>query len=136
MRVLFWYMDRFGYYPAIKNLENTESADDGAEFEKAIVAFIHGEEADEKNASKTETKLVKNIKWLAGKLECKKIVLHSFAHLGESKCDPQFLKDMFDRVEKRLGNTGYHVVQTPYGYFLDIKIDAPGKSLARVYKEF
>ncbi|MGD9899066.1 MAG: threonyl-tRNA synthetase editing domain-containing protein, partial [Calditrichaceae bacterium] len=40
------------------------------------------------------------------------------------------------RVETRLDNTGYNVTQTPFGYFLDIKIDAPGKSLARVYKEF
>ncbi|MGD9900634.1 MAG: threonyl-tRNA synthetase editing domain-containing protein [Calditrichaceae bacterium] len=136
MRVLFWYMDHFGYYPAIKNLENTSSVDDGAEFENTIVAFIHGEKTDEDDASKTETKLVKNIKWLAGKLECKNIVLHSFAHLGESKCEPQFLQELFDRVETRLDNTGYNVTQTPFGYFLDIKIDAPGKSLARVYKEF
>jgi len=32
--------------------------------------------------------------------------------------------------------TDYAVAQTPFGYFLDISIKAPGKSLARVYKEF
>lgn len=135
MRLLLWYMDEFDFHPALKNLESADEAKDGHVTE-AIVAFIHGEEKDEKEASKAETKLVKNIKWLAGKLECKNIVLHSFAHLGTSKCDPQFLKELFGRTEERLKNVGYTVQQTPYGYFLDIKMIAPGKSLARVYKEF
>jgi len=31
-------------------------------------------------------------------------------------------------------NAGYTVHQTPFGYFLDLQIDAPGFSLARVFK--
>jgi hypothetical protein len=27
-------------------------------------------------------------------------------------------------------------VQTPYGYFNDLSMDAPGHPLARIYKEF
>ena len=34
-----------------------------------------------------------------------------------------------------LENADYQVEQTPFGYFLDLKVDAPGFSLARVYKE-
>ncbi len=135
MRILLWYMDEFDFHPAIKNLESADEGRDG-HITKAIVAFIHGEEKDEEASSKVETKLVKNIKWLSGKLACKNIVLHSFAHLGTSKCDPQFLKALFDRTEERLKSVGYAVQQTPYGHFLDIKMVAPGKSLARVYKEF
>ena len=136
MRVLFWYMDSFEYAPAIKNLDWAETVSTGAEFTDAIVAFVHGEAEDEQNYSKEETKLVKNIKWLAGKLNCKTIILHSFAHLGESKCEPAFLKQLFNRAQDRLEATDYAVAQTPFGYFLDISIKAPGKSLARVYKEF
>ncbi len=136
MRVIFWYMNSFAYEPAIKNLEQAETVTKGATFEKAIVAFVHGEEKDVDEASKVETKLVKNLKWLSGKLECTNIVLHSFAHLSESKSEPGFLKELFDRTEARLKNVGYTVAQTPFGYFLDINLSAPGKSLARVYKEF
>jgi Icc-related predicted phosphoesterase len=136
MRVLFWYVEEFKYVTAIKNLESVEDIAKKKTVADAIVAFIHGEEADENNASKVETKLIKNIKWLAGKLECKRIVLHSFAHLGNSKCDPQFLIKLFDNAEKRLKDVGYETEQTPFGYFLDLDMKAPGKSLARVYKEF
>ncbi|HGY55652.1 MAG TPA: hypothetical protein ENK44_08130 [Caldithrix abyssi] len=136
MRVLFWYMDRFAYKPAVKNLDDVETVNEAGQAENAVVAFVHGEEKDEENPGKAETKLIKNIKWLAGKWDTKKVVLHSFAHLGESKCDPACLKALFDRAEERLAAVGYDVAQTPYGYFLDIEIAAPGRSLARVYKEF
>jgi len=136
MRVIFWYMESFEYHPALKNLEQADIVTKGAAFEDSLVAFIHSEEQDEENASKVETKLIKNIKWLSSKLDCKNIVLHSFVHLAETKCDPQFLKQLFNRAEERLKGTGYAVAQTPFGYFLDISISAPGKSLARVYKEF
>lgn len=136
MRVIFWYMDSFKYHPALKNLESAEEVRKGNEIKESIVAFIHAEEKDEENASKVETKLIKNIKWLAGKLNCQSIVLHSFAHLSESKSNPDFLKILFDRARQRLESSGYKVSQTPFGYFLDIELSAPGKSLARVYKEF
>jgi len=136
MRVIFWYMERFKYHPAVKNLPEAESVSEDREINNAIVAFVHAEEQDTENASKVETKLIKNLKWLAGKWDCKTLVLHSFAHLSESKSDPQFLKDLFDRAEERLKGSGFEVFQTPYGYFLDIEIVAPGQSLARVYKEF
>lgn len=136
MRVLFWYLDEFKYTTAIRNLEHVEDVNESKTINSAIVAFIHGEEADEENASKVETKLIKNIKWLGGKLNCNRVVLHSFAHLSASKCSPEFLKELFNNVEKRLNDVGYESYQTPYGYFLDIDMKAPGKSLARVYKEF
>ena len=136
MRVIFWYMDSFKYHPALKNLESAEEVQEGNAFKESIIAFVHADEKDEENASKVETKLIKNLKWLSGKLNCQNIVLHSFAHLSESKSNPEFLKELFDRAQQRLEGSGYRVSQTPFGYFLDIEISAPGKSLARVYKEF
>jgi hypothetical protein len=37
-------------------------------------------------------------------------------------------------VEERMRNSGYEVNQTPFGYFLDLQLNAPGFSLARVFK--
>jgi heme oxygenase len=57
------------------------------------------------------TKLVKNAKWLAGKWETRKNILHSFTHLGEQKAEPEAAKGAIDGVQKRLAKAGYAAVQ-------------------------
>jgi hypothetical protein len=135
MRLLFWYCERFAWKPSLKTLDNAPEAVPMTH-EQAVVAFIHVEPPDVVEGSSVETKLVKNAKWVARKWETRKIVLHSFTHLGEQKADPEDAKGLIDRVQKRLETAGYTAVQTPYGYFNDLSIDAPGHPLARIYKEF
>jgi len=55
---------------------------------------------------------------------------------NESKADPEFTKALFDNIDERLTSSGFIVDQTPFGYFLDLNVEAPGFSLARVFKEF
>jgi hypothetical protein len=45
----------------------------------------------------------------------------------------EFTKELFDLAEKRLQNAGFTTAQTPFGYFLDLNIKAPGFSLARIW---
>jgi len=135
MRLLFWYCERFAWKPSLKTLDNAPEAVPMTH-EQTVVAFIHVEPPDVVEGSSVETKLVKNAKWVARKWETRKIVLHSFTHLGEQKADPEDAKGLIDRVQKRLETAGYTAVQTPYGYFNDLSIDAPGHPLARIYKEF
>ena len=80
--------------------------------------------------------MVKNLKWAAKKNNTKKVLLHSFAHLSESKANPKFTKELFDKTEARLKNADYETAQTPFGYFLDLKVEAPGISTARIFKAF
>jgi len=135
MRVLFWYCDHFDWTPAFKTLPEVPDAEP-AENRDAVVAFVHIEPKDVQGGSTAETKLVKNAKWLARKWEITRVVLHSFTHLGQEKADPAEARALLDRSQKRLQNAGYSVDQTPYGYFLDLGIKAPGHPLARIYKEF
>ena len=135
MRVLFWFCNNFNWTPAIKTLENVPDAKP-AENDNTVVAFIHIEPRDVEDGSSAETKLVKNSKWLARKWETKNIVLHSFTHLGEEKAEAIKAQELLDRTRERLEKAGYSIVQTPYGYFLDLEIKAPGHPLARIYKEF
>lgn len=135
MRVLLWYCTRFDWAPTIKTLEDAPAAAE-AKNENAIVAFIHVESNDFVPGSSAETKLVKNTKWLARKWDTKQIILHSFTHLGEQKAEPEQAKALIDGVERRLLAAGYTARQTPYGYFNDLVIEAPGHALARIYKEF
>ena len=135
MRVLFWYCEKFGWNPAIKTLENAPDA--GPEERKdVVVAFIHVEPHDVAGGGASETKLVKNAKWLARKWEVKQILLHSFTHLAEEKAAPDQAKTLLDRVQDRLRNAGYETSQTPYGYFNDLSMEARGHPLARIFKEF
>ena len=128
------FVDEFSYYTRQKNLESAVEITEGRSFSKAILSFIQLELTDEDNDLKSrEKKLVNHLKWVARKNECSSIILHSFAHLSESKASAEFTKAVLDETEKRLHNGGYQVEQTPFGYFLDLNIKAPGFSLARIW---
>ena len=130
------YCDTFAYKPTIKTLEIAVENAQPASFEKVQTAFLQVEEQDEEREAEVSKKILKNLKWVCGKNNTRKVVLHSFAHLSESKANPEFTVGIFNRIEERLKNAGYEVEQTPFGYFLDLQIDAPGFSLARVFKSF
>ena len=134
MKVLVIYCTSFSYIPASKTLPDFEDVTTGKTFTNCIAAFIQVEEEDqEKEICGREKKLVNHLKWTARKNNTSTIVLHSFAHLADSKASVDFTKELFDLAEKRLLNGGYTTEQTPFGYFLDLNINAPGFSLARIW---
>ncbi len=134
MKLLMIYSGLFKYKPTIKTLDHFPDFEEEVKRENVLAAFIQMEKEDEENLKYVETKLVKNLKWAAKKNETKHIILHSFAHLSESKADPVITKSFFDTIEERLNNTGYTIEQTPFGYFLDLEVKAPGRSSARIFK--
>jgi len=136
MKLLMIYADQFAYQTRIKTLETVKDHPEGRQIGNTLVGFIQVEKEDEDKMEKVETKLVKNLKWAAKKNNTNDIVLHSFAHLSMSKANPEFTVELFNRAEQRLKDANYQTYQTPFGYFLDLDLKAPGKSLARVFKEF
>ncbi len=138
MKVLFIYADSFGYTPVSKTLEEVQDVETATiNYINAQIAFIQVEKEDENDRlSYVETKLVKNLKWVVRKNGTNLIILHSFAHLSESKASPEISMEVLNNTEERLANSGFEVYQTPFGYFLDLDIKAPGFSLARVFKSF
>ncbi len=130
------YCDQFAYKPQVKTLQDFPDFTESQIFNDVLVAFIQMEKADEDDPKYYETKLVKSLKWAAKKNDTNHIILHSFAHLSMSKATPEITKTLFDSVEERLKNTDYEVWQTPFGYFLDIDVKAPGRSSARIFKSF
>ncbi len=136
MKLLMIYADSFRYKTTTKTLDDFPEINEDKSIKNALVAFIQAEENDENDSGKTVTKLIKNIKWASKKNSTKKVVLHSFAHLSESKANPNFSKEIFNKAEERLKNSEFEVFQTPFGYFLDLDIQAPGNSQARIFKSF
>ena len=135
MKILMIYCRHFGYKPSIKTLDIADDNAKSKSFENIQVVFIQVEEEDMEKEGEVAKKLLKNLKWICGKNETnKKVVLHSFAHLSDSKATPEFTQEFFNKIDVRLTNSGYEVFQTPFGYFLDLQVEAPGFSLARVFK--
>lgn len=136
MKLLMIYCEKFGYKTSMKTLEEVADQTGEEQILNAVVGFINMEAEDEANAAKIETKMIKNLKWAANKNDSKTIVLHSFAHLSESKAEPAKVAELLDNAEERLKSSGYEVLQTPFGYFLDLDIKAPGSPLTRLFKSF
>lgn len=136
MKLLMIYTERFVYRPAHKTLADRPDCDQPGEITDAVVGFIHAEAADEDGPARIEKKLIKNLKWGARKNDTMHIVLHSFSHLAETKADPDFTEALFDRAAERLEKAGYETARTPFGYFLDLDLQAPGRSTARIFVSF
>jgi hypothetical protein len=135
MKSLYIYCKEFAYTPTIKTIEGANDSVTSSRYENVQVAFLQVELEDVEREKEVEKKLIKNLKWICGKNQVRIIILHSFAHLSESKADPEFTEIFFKRVEERMKNAGYEVYMTPFGYFIDLQINAPGFSLARVFKD-
>ena len=129
------YAEKIGYKTTSKTIESMPDTDEEKVYENVLVGFIQAEKEDEKDFKYVENKLVKNLKWAAGKNNTNRILLHSFAHLSVSKSSIDFAKKLLDNAEERIGKSSYEAYQTPFGYFLDLDIQAPGKSLARIFKD-
>ena len=135
MKLLLIYCKHFAYQPTIKTLDTARDGVSPASYSNIQTAFIQVEAKDIEKENEVVKKLLKNLKWICGKNETnKKIILHSFAHLSESKATPEFTQAFLNNIDEKLTNSGYEVKQTPFGYFLNLQMDAPGFSLARVFK--
>ena len=102
---------------------------------ESILVWIHSEESDEDNRPSVLRKMVKNIRWLAKKVECETVVLHSFAHLDDSKATPDFADALIEEVAERLRDRDYDVHIVPFGHFYEFNLHVKGPSLAKVFKK-
>jgi len=134
VKLLLFQAKRFYWQSFSKTLDNVADQEVSEAVENTLVVFLHAEAEDE-SRPKLETKVVKNIKWLANKRDLKNIVLHSFTHLSGSTASPEFAQDLLNRLDERLTATGYRVWQTPFGYFCEWDLAVFGDSLAKVFKE-
>ena len=116
----FWYQTHEKSIPEAPDIEEEREVLD------CIVALIQAEENDPEKGKKVLDKLIKNIKWLAGKFGTKRAVLHFFSHLSESRADPEYARDLLDRAAERLEGAGYEVHVTPFGYFCEMKMHVGG----------
>ncbi|UCF89417.1 MAG: hypothetical protein JSV70_04060 [bacterium] len=136
MKLLMFHMPSFYYKTFAKGVPEAPDIDEEREILDCVVALVQAEEGDPEKGKKVLDKLVKNIKWLAGKFGTKRAVLHFFSHLSESRADPEYARELLDSAAERLQGAGYEAHVTPFGYFCEMKLHIGGESLAKVFKEF
>lgn len=130
-----FYAPNFWFKTFQKVLAEVPEADQEQEVTRAVVVFYQAEAADPGRRGKVLTKLVKNVKWLAGKFGATSVVLHSFNHLSASKAPPEFAAGLAAEAAQRLEGAGYAVTATPFGFLNEWKMHVAGESLAKVFKE-
>lgn len=135
MKLLMFYAPEFWFKTTHKVLDAVEDTACDKQIRDTVVAFVHAEAEDEARRGKVLTKMLKNIKWLAGKLASKNVVLHSFSHLATSKSSSEFARQILIDAKKRLDNAGFSVEMTPFGYLHEFSLHVSGESLGRVFKE-
>jgi hypothetical protein len=134
MKLLMFQAKRFRFRTFEKTLEQVADLDLEEEIVEAAVIFLQAEGRDEENLDSIFSKTLKNIKWLANKRGLKKVVLHSFTHLGGETAAPEFAQAFLERLAERLRGTGYQVWITPFGYVCEWDLSVYGESLAKVFK--
>ncbi len=136
MRILMLYLDRLWYRVGAMSYAKDESIiGEEHSFGECLLILIHVEEGDVERRNKLIKKLLNNIRWYSRKTGVNRIVLHSFAHLSESKSDPEYAREIIATVEERLREKDLEVYTTPFGYFLELEIRIRAEPIARVFKE-
>ncbi|MHA2192530.1 MAG: threonyl-tRNA synthetase editing domain-containing protein [Candidatus Thorarchaeota archaeon] len=118
-----FHVEHFWFRPN----ESTEEA--ALDFAEALLVWIQSEEKDEADRAAVLRKMVKNIRWLAQKVGTSTVILHSFAHLGESKAKSEFADALIDEAALRLRDREYVVHIVPFGAFHEFKMHVKGPSL-------
>ena len=138
MKLLCFQAERFrwkGFSRTLDDGADEDAPEDGVE--DAVVVWLHAEERDAGDEARRRVfkHTLKHVKWLAGKRDWKRVVLHSFTHLGGDNADPDFARGFIDELAERLRGTGYEVKTTPFGWFCSWELAVYGESLAKVWKE-
>jgi hypothetical protein len=121
MKIILFYAPSFWFRTFEKVLPDVPDHNVKRTEEKTVVVFYQAEAEDVEREGSVLTKLVKNIKWLG--------------HLSLSKAPPEFTARLITAAKDRLTQTGYQVIETPFGYLNEWKMHVAGDSLAKVFKD-
>lgn len=135
MKLLLLFVHDYWLRPFEASLPDAPAEPEGVETASAVAALIHVEAHDPERQDKLVTKAIKNVKWLAGKFDTRRVVLHSFAHLASTRAEPHEAETILAAMRSRLEGTGFTVHSTPFGWFNEFRLHVGGPSLAKVFVE-
>ena len=126
MKILSFNAASFSTDPVTRQRDDADEEYPDTSWQDVLVVFIQVETVDEDRQQKIAGRAAKLIKWICSKVERKHVVLHSFAHLSESKADPAIAQSVLTVIQERLQRAGYLAEQTPWGWMNRLHLDALG----------
>lgn len=127
----------FWYRTHVPNLEGTAERDEeGGMPDGGLLVWLQVEPSDAANPDRAVRKTIKNIKWLARKVDVTRVTLHSFAHLGGENATPDEAHAVIASIAERLAAVDFEVHETPFGFFNEFRMHVEGPGLAKVYQSF
>lgn len=102
------------------------------EVKDALIVLTSIEKQDEPNPPDVATKAIEEVDALSQQLKVKTIVLHPFTHLFGQLSTPEAAITTLKLMEEGLGQRGFEVTLTPFGWFNTLELKAKGHPLSRV----
>lgn len=132
MKLLVLHCDHFSLSPEVQTLDNADPAKT-QRFDQALVALCQVEKHDEDRLTKSVNHAYKNLKWLSRKRDCQTIVIHSFAHLSDSKSEPEVGQQALTRLYEKLLINGLDAHITAFGHSNALDLQVQGDALAKYF---
>jgi len=136
MKLLVFLAEAFEYKASERSspLADEQAKPSCARVEDAIVAFIQCEPRDEARGDGVRKQAIKYFRWLSRKRGVTRLVLHSFAHLGEERASPEFARHLLAAMGDQLEMHGLQIHHTPFGWSLKWTMSVEGHGYAKTFK--
>jgi threonyl-tRNA synthetase len=102
------------------------------EVEDALIILTSVEKHDEPNPPDVAKKAIKEVAELGYRLKVKTLVLHPFTHLFGQLSTPEVAITVLELMKEGLGQCGFEVTRTPFGWFNTLELKAKGHPLSRI----
>ena len=137
MKVLFLHVDYITFKPLKKALKNIAELSEKEKKEQKIkdaLAVLISVEKSDSDVKKIVSKLVENVKDVAGKVNAKNIVLYPYAHLSSNLASPEIAIKVLEEAEKEL-KKDFNLSRAPFGYYKEFELKVKGHPLSELSRE-
>jgi hypothetical protein len=133
MRLLIWHVDRFASTPGQRGRSPvTDPLPWPVEVPNALLVFAAAEPPDELEPAKAGARAAGVIADAAARVKAHMVVLHSFSHLFGELASPAGAQAVLHATQVALQARGLACLQTPFGWFNSLDIQAKGHPLSRM----
>ena len=107
-----------------------------AEYENVLVCLTCYEKRDEGRDKEIVEAYVENIKTDTGRIGCRSVLIHPYAHLSHDLGSPRKAKQLLSELVEALGAEGLDAHKSPFGWYKAFTLDCKGHPLAEAYREY
>ena len=107
-----------------------------AEYENVLVCLTCYEKRDEGRDQEIVEAYVDNVKTDTGRIGCRNVLIHPYAHLSHDLGSPRKAKLFLSELVDALGAAGLEAHKSPFGWYKAFSLECKGHPLAEAYREY